>query len=267
MTTAVVIDKSFLQGVTTQRIAELASMHVLVMTDALFYELLTSDATTRARCFAKFPETDNPVRLVGHIGPMLLHEQRTNTKAEEFLNYELAYKFRFHPGLRKADYMLNQDTLAKTEVQTREIEEHINSYILRTNNALSFFPDAQSGSDAARNAALDSYEGDLANTETINSFYKTLDDPLLPPHHLITPNWATFRLLQVSLLFSLHTIHRLRGPIPDVRSRAESERLEHDVHDRDLLLTAVMAGAFATKEKKLQRWWRLICTNRPLYAS
>lgn len=73
MRPTVVLDKSFLQGSKALRIHEMAESHRLLMSDALFYELL-SNPKNRADCFAKFPKIDNPVELVQHVGGLLRRE-------------------------------------------------------------------------------------------------------------------------------------------------------------------------------------------------
>jgi hypothetical protein len=35
-------------------------------------------------------------------------------------------------------------------------------------------------------------------------------------------------------------------------------KLEHDVHDAQILALGVMEGALVTREQKLQRWFRLL---------
>jgi len=263
----VVLDKSFLQSASVERIRRIAATTSLVMTDALFYELLTTDALTRARCFAKFPQIENPIRIVGHIGPMLLHEQRTNTKARDFLSYEITERYRFNRNLCEPSYQLPEDALQHTNEETDHTNGSVERFVSRTEAAISFFPLVVQGSDSARIEALNAYERELASSETVLNFYRSIDDPNLPPHALLTEQWATFRLYQISLLFSLHTLHRHRGPVPSSISTREFVRLEHDVHDANMLLTAAMAGGFATKENKLMRWWQLLFPSKPLYSS
>ena len=263
----VVLDKCYLQSVTAERLHSLADSAMLVMTDALFYELLTTDPVTRARCFSKFPMVDAPIHLVGHIGPMLLHEQKTHTRAGDFLSYEITEPYRFNPELRNENYVLTPDALSNVQEEAAEIRDSVNRYVERTESAASMFPLVTQGSDSARSEALSVYEQELSQPEIILSFYKSVHVSGLPPPDLLNEGWATFRLYQVSLFFSLHTLHRHRGPVPSAQSAREFTRLEHDVHDCTMLLAAVMAGAFATKERKLKRWWRLLRPGSPLYVS
>jgi hypothetical protein len=267
MPPCVVLDKCYLQSVSAERLRSLADSAMLVMTDALFYELLTTDPITRSRCFSKFPDVEVPVHLVGHIGPMLLHEQNTHTKAEDFLSYEIAEPYRFNLGLRDASYELPSDALRNVSEEAGDIRNSVSRYVERTESAASMFPLVTQGSDFARSTALSIYEQELSQRETILGFYRSVHVPGLPPPDLLSEGWATFRLYQVSLFFSLHTLHRHRGPVPPEPSVREFTRLEHDVHDCTMLLAAVMAGAFATKEQKLKRWWHLLCPEGPLYVS
>jgi hypothetical protein len=263
----IVLDKSFLQSVSARRVLELHASNCLVMTDSLFYELITTDAKARARCFAKFPQIENPVRLVSHIGPMLLHEQRTKTKACDFLDYEIKQRFKFNPCLQNTDYNLPPESEQSTKEETDYVSKSIVRYIERTSVAIDFFPMVTEGSDEARRLALEKYEAAIAIPENIIKIYEIIDDKNLPAHSMLTAEWATFRFFQVNLLFSLHTLHRHRGPIPSPASSREITKLEHDVHDANLLVTAIMAGGFATKERKLQHWWRLLASDKSLYTS
>jgi hypothetical protein len=262
----VVLDKSFVQSVSAARIAELHAERRLVMTDALFYELLTTDPTVRARCFAKFPSVENPVMLVGHLGPMLVDELETLAPMRAFEMYALTERFVFNGALLSPEYVLPADAAANTAEEAQRVEEAIESYVKRTNGALTIFPNVVRGSDSARLEALEEYEAALADPREVVAFYRSIGDPRLPPADLISEGWATFRFIQVHLFFALHTLHRHRGPIPEERSRKESVRLEHDIHDASLFQVASVAGGLATCETKLQRWWRLLFPQIPLLS-
>ena len=59
--TSIVIDKSYLQGTKAAQIRQLALDHRLLMSYALFYELLTTKPECRCQCFSKFPNDNNPI--------------------------------------------------------------------------------------------------------------------------------------------------------------------------------------------------------------
>jgi len=58
---------------------------------------------------------------------------------------------------------------------------------------------------------------------------------------------------------------RYRGALPETLSPSTYERMEHDVLDAQVFMLGCLEGAFATREKKLKRWWSLLCPDAPLY--
>jgi hypothetical protein len=81
MELAVVLDKSFLQAASSSAIQKLAGSYRLVISWALFYELLTCDMRGRRGCFSKLPKTENPVELVENIGKLMKLEINTHQPA------------------------------------------------------------------------------------------------------------------------------------------------------------------------------------------
>lgn len=70
----VVIDKTVLQGGSKARLQSLFLNHRVLMTQALFYELLTTEPAKRARCIGRLPVIENPVVLIHNVGPILRWE-------------------------------------------------------------------------------------------------------------------------------------------------------------------------------------------------
>ncbi|MNT61706.1 hypothetical protein D3C72_1993660 [compost metagenome] len=81
----------------------------------------------------------------------------------------------------------------------------------------------------------------------------------------MTEDWAIYRWLQVQFLFALDLYVRYQGKVPDSMGSAAWEKLEHDVLDAQVLMLGCLEGAFATNEKKLIRWRRMLCPNGTLY--
>lgn len=101
-------------------------------------------------------------------------------------------------------------------------------------------------------------------------FYGSLEAPSskppLPPAMIMTRDWALFRWQQVQLLFALDAYCRYGGRVPDTLSGKAYEKVEHDVLDAHYLLLGVLEGSLATREKKLQSWFCLLCPNGYLYS-
>ena len=77
----------------------------------------------------------------------------------------------------------------------------------------------------------------------------------------ITDDWALYRYLQMQMLFALDVYVRYQGRVPDIGNPAVFERIEHDVLDAQVAMLGCLEGALATRETKLQRWFRLAAPN------
>jgi hypothetical protein len=269
MNSAIVLDKCFLQGSKKSRIHELAASHRLVMSDALFYELLTASEPGRSRCFAKLPQTDNPVDLVNHIGELMRIEIDTHQPAGRPSAHREVLRFQFNPQLLNADYQLPEEAKQLVDEQTSDLQSDVRSFVARASETRSFFPDLLIGRHEKRVQAREAAERAIVEPRSLIAFYARLESPpgerRLPPSSLITEDWAIYRWLQVQFLFAIDLYVRYQGCIPREFSVATYERLEHDVLDAQVLMLGCLEGVFATREKKLKHWWRLLCPNGVLY--
>lgn len=269
MSDAVVLDKSFLQGSKKSHIQELAASRRLVMSDALFYELLTSSEPGRSRCFSKLPQTDNPVDLVSHIGTLMRIELDTQLPAGKPSSHREQLRFRLNPALLQLDYQLPEQAQEAVEEQTAQLKSDVQLFIERAAIMNSFFPDLLNGSHARREGARAEAENAIAAPGALSEFYAALEPPLgerpLPSASLVNESWALYRWLQVQFLFAIDVYIRYQGRIPQSFGPVTYEKLEHDVLDAQILMLGCLEGAIATQERKLKRWWRLLCPDGVLY--
>lgn len=270
MRPTVVLDKSFLQGSKAATIRELAKSHRLLMSDALFYELI-SDSKGRALCFAKFPKKENPVDLIGDPGRLLRLEVQTHTPCGKPSDHCENIRFQFNDALLRDDYHLPPDMAATVLEHTEELRSDVASYLDTVRLTPTFFPDILKGNDASRAIARKEAERAVAEeTDDLLGFYRLLTsppgEPSLPPADIVTPDWALFRWVQVKLLFALDVYCRYSGKMPEPLSEQVYERFEHDVLDAQYLILGLLEGAFATREKKLQKWWYLLSPTGTLHG-
>jgi hypothetical protein len=120
MTTAIILDKSFLQGSKKDRIHELAQSHRLLVSSVLFYELLTADEPGRSRCFSKFPSVENPVDLVDHVGTLIKLELASNHPAGKPSVHRKNIRFQFNPHLVSSEYELSEEGRRAVDERTAE---------------------------------------------------------------------------------------------------------------------------------------------------
>ena len=177
MRPTVVLDKSFLQGSKAANIRQMAESHRLLMTDALFYELI-SNPEGRALCFAKFPKKDNPVDLIGHPGGMLRREVQTHSPCGKPSLYCEDIRFQFNAALLHDDYELPPDAAATVLEHTEELRSDVASFLNAVRLTPTFFPEILKGNDASRAIARQEAERAVAEeTENLRGFYRLLTPP------------------------------------------------------------------------------------------
>jgi len=161
MTSAIILDKSFLQGTKTSRIQELAAAHRLVVSDALFYELLTAPEPGRTRCFAKFPQTENPVDLVNHIGTMMRIEIDTHLPSGRPSEHRENLRFQFNPNLVSPSYVLPDQAQVAVKEQTTQLQSDVVGFLEQVSLVPTFFPNLLTGNTAEQKLAHAEAEGAL----------------------------------------------------------------------------------------------------------
>lgn len=266
MSHGIIIDKCFLRGASGARVRQLASESRLLMSDALFYELMTTEEPVRSQCFRKLPPGPNPVDLVSHVGTMLRyeldHHQKSGRPSEHRENR--GFIFEFNEGLIAGDYDLPGCAQEIVKEHTDELRSDVESYLDRAKVITSFFPDLKATPDSR-----DEAESTIAQPGSLRMFYQTLESPPgerpLPPLSILTDEWAIYRFFQVQMMFAVDLYVRYNGVVPDTFSTSVYEKLEHDVLDAQLMILGILQGAFATKENKLKRWWSLLCPDGQLY--
>lgn len=259
----VVLDKSYLQGAPAQEVRDLASRKHLLMPAALFYELMTTSLEQRRNCFRKLPPGNNPVVLVEHIGVLLAHEVAVGSPAGRPSAHCMQFSFQFNQGLVTDDYQLPAEALAVLSEEAQEIEGDIERLIDYSETMSQLFPDVLRGKAAVVREARERAFSTIADIAWIKAFYEDVraDASGLHPCPEIKSmhfSWAHIRWLQVNLIFALDLHIRHAGRLRRDLTPALRVRLEHDVHDAQLLACGVLEGALATREKKLTRWHDLL---------
>ncbi len=69
------------------------------------------------------------------------------------------------------------------------------------------------------------------------------------------------------MLFALDLFVRYRGGLRAQLTPRVRERLEHDVHDAQILALGVLEGAIATRELKLLKWWSILSPAGTAYGA
>ena len=265
----VVVDKSFLQGRTKDAVHRFASRHRMLMTEALMFEMLSNPQDRRA-CFAKIPPGENPMDIVMHGGNYLRKEISTRRPVLRPSAKVEKMRFQFNDRLLRPDYVLPIEAKAVLDEQRREVMADAQSAKSRALQMPSFFPELASRKSYVRRAARTEAEVQVVQPGALMDFYANLRAPKgqrkLPPRRLITDNWAIYRWLQIDFLFSIDLYFRFGSTLVNKLTEKSEQGIEHDVLDAQYLLVGVLEGSFATHEKKLQKWFKLILPHGHLYA-
>lgn len=260
----VILDKSYLDGTSKAEVDNLAKTSRFVVSAALFHELLTTRPESRVRCFSKLPQTDNPVVLVERAGNMASLEMTTASPAglPSANLVEIYGSFRFNKRLLDLDYTLPPESAEAVEEKRLDVEESINALVELSETVPDLFPDLTAGSNEQRRDALHRAEMWVSDPNNVANFLSTLTSPEpsrpFPNAKQSPEEWASVALLQARLLFVTDLYTRYQGKLADIMTPQVRLRLEHDVHDAEILALGILEGALATKEHKLRRWFRLL---------
>lgn len=271
MKPTIILDKSFLQGSKAADIKALCDTCRVLMSDVLFYEMMSTDEAARALCFSKFPAVDDPVMLVPNVGTLLHHEIETHTPCGPPSSWVTDFSFRFHPGLTKKAHELPEETQARLEQQMAETQRDVAEFAERVNVTASMFPGIRQGSDAQRRAAKVEAEKLIASDiAAISTFYGQLEPPQgegpLPAAHLLTPSWAIFRWLQANLLIALDLCWRYPHKSTEELVAQSYKVIEHDMLDAHYVILGALENSIATDDNNVRRLWSLMCPAGNLHV-
>jgi hypothetical protein len=262
---SIIVDKSYLQGATKAEMVALSARYRLAVSDALFFELLTCGSIERAGCFSKFPPGDDPVDLINHIGTLINLEISGKKPCGKPSKYKEGGSFKFNPKVASIDFVLNTEQEKYLLEEKENIKRQVEAFLSRAVVTGTMFPNVIFGNPSSR----DEVEKLITTHDALMHFYSTLiaeGDYELPPAELLSPEWAIYRWLQVEVLAAFNLYFRYNGAIPTNLEGKTYENIEHDLLDAQLLMLGCQEGVFATRDKKLIRWWSLICPTATLVS-
>ena len=259
----VILDKSYLDGENTENVLQLCNNHTAMMIDSLFYELLTTDKKSRARCFSKIPKKKNPLILIPNVGQYYRHEMENKRPFERIELLKEDIDFNFNEGMSDE----------KFEVSS-EVEELINKDEIETKKSTKAFVD--------RARVVREFFGNIETTESLITGVATEESLVREIYNKIIPNedeyfidrispdqldsrWVMFRWIQTQVIYGLMFNERYQGKIPDNLTERSWINAEHDMLDSDYVLFGSMTGAIATKDKKIKKIFIQLCPKGHIF--
>jgi hypothetical protein len=272
LTEYIVVDKSYLQGASSNEISKVASNHSLLMIEALLYELVKAESDDRAKFFAKFPNKDRPFELVPNAGTLFRKEISENRSCGFPSKYIRYIDHSFTQLYRDPEYVISEKPkLANAlNAQRENVQVDTDQLVLMIDDIPKIFPELASVCPADRQAMREAAELKISSDDdfvrahaaklVVQSAYYAGNSP-----PILDKTWITFRWFQVNALFALDLWFKYPQGLGSVGGDKLKERLRHDALDAQYLILGLLEGAFACNEKKLCRWWGMLSPEGKLY--
>lgn len=257
------LDKSYLRACQKIDIAERSNAYRLVLPEAQAYEVIKDDCLKRAELFRKFPENSLPYTVAVSIQKALRFE------ADNLRPYSQEHAeprdISIHKSLANPKYSLSAYHRSVLERLLLDIKNDMVQILFLAKNWQNEHTAAFSGSDSERRTKINQLEQFICSADFVNEAcrftspqWETRIDRGVPST-VLTKDWVTFRWFQVNALFALDIANRYPNLSVAENSHRGIKQLNHDVLDSRGLLTALfVGGGFATQEKKLMRFWKLL---------
>lgn len=260
----IVIDKSFLRGAKGDEISQLAGSHKLLMSESLLYECVKEDPWQRAKLFRKFPDPANPYILIPSVGSLLSLEIKRLAPCGKPSDLAEPRDYLIHNDLIDSSYQLTEVHKNALEKKRSEILSDAKDFIELVEV---FFTELSLHLGGNKARPEDKLRLQLQLADNPNSIGCSIEEiartknSLMPRNVSLNKNWASFRWFQVNKLFALNLACSYDSLETIKKSDAAYQKLVHDVIDAQYLIVALLEDGFATKEKKLIDWWKLLSPN------
>lgn len=257
----VVLDKSYLRGASLSKLRETSDKSSILITDALLYET-TKDTEFFHLHLDKLTKLESTTYVLPYFGRSLRWEAQNREPSPLASTHGTPRRMLDYAALRES--INHPDKQQMQREKAKQYDDDVDIFLainkLMANELESSIP----SKDSNKENELTEFERRIADDQALIQGYADrldVDDSNDPktPLPLITKEWATYRFLQVYSLFSAEKWSK------DNVHPVKSKKTLHDVIDMQYLLHAVREGGFASKEKKLKRWFLLLRPDGTLF--
>ena len=253
-----------MDGANPQQIKSLFHEHTVLMTDVLFYELITTDETSRKRCFNKLPDTTNPVEVIPNIGTLMRYELNKQKPCTPLYDRREKKAFSFHNGLRTGTFQFTGEQLETRQNYEKLVEQDTKSFFELAMDVHVFFPFLNGIPYSEFPEAVQKAKRQVAsNNEKVREIYEKLLEHNAPSNAVdpdaLDPNWAYFRWIQVRVIYSLSLLLKYQGRLPKNPSKKFWRRIKHDMIDAEYIILGGLAGSMASNDNALIENYQLVC--------
>lgn len=264
MSVNIVIDKSFLDGASINKVRRLCEENIVFFSESLLFELMTTSEESQKRCFSKFPEGSNPVKLIPNVGTLLRYEIENLKRCTPLHKHVLADDFQFNEKLRQGTFVFQGDVLESLREWKVQVKSETEDFLIRCNVVHHYFPELNGIEYKHLAMAIENARGRVAEDqdfvkEIYDSFLDENAPPNAPASEVLGPDWAFFRWTQCQLLSALRMFGKYQGKIDLPASEGVFKRAEHTMHDIYYTILATLSGSLATGDQEIIDDFCLAC--------
>lgn len=266
MTFEVVLDKSYLDGAPTSSVRFLCDNFTVLLSDELFYELMTTRPESQKRCFSKLPNRRNPVALIPNVGSLLRYEREHNQSCTPISRHKLGDDYIFNRKLREGSFVIEGEVLENLEAWKTQVANDTKEFIERWVIVHQFFPELNGIEWKEFPEAIRQARRKIATDyDFVRSIYASFLDEDAPPDspkpEALDANWGFFRWVQCQILNALRLFARYQGKLPNALSEDFVRKAEHSMIDTYFVILGSLAGAMATLDEEIREDLLLLCPD------
>lgn len=254
----IVIDKSYLHGGPKEELAQIFQDHRILMSEALFFELMTTTPRKRAQCFKRIPSVPNPVLLLPNVVPLLKWEQEHREPITDFDTVSINVRFKFHGLLTDDAFELGETELEHLTNWKKQVKIDVDNFRDFSAGVFEVFTGMENFRPGGDASLIDTARKLVCEDLDITKYiYECGEYEGWPPSRDINEDWAIFRWWQIRILASLDLYKKHGRNIKQLSFKT----LENEFHDLEYCFYASLCGRFATKDNGLADKFKSVCSK------
>ncbi|MBI3015571.1 MAG: hypothetical protein HYY65_11040, partial [Candidatus Tectomicrobia bacterium] len=243
----IVLDKSYLDGAPTSSVLALCDRFEVLLSDELFFEMMTTAPHSQKRCFSKLPNRENPVGLIPNAGFLLRFERENQRQCTPLRQHRFNDRYIFNQKLRKGSFVFEGEVLENLNRWRSQVEGDTKKFVDRWLVVHQFFPELNGIEWRDFPAAITKVRQKIAlDYDFVRGLYASLLHEDAPPHApapaTVGPPWAWFRWVQCQVLAALRIFERYGGRLPQNPGPEFWRKAEHSMLDVYYVILGTLAG-------------------------
>jgi len=264
-----VLDKSYLQGSSREKIHELCTNHCVIMPEVLLMEILTTEKKEKMiSCLTKFPPTDNPIAVVPNVGTFIRYEVHNHRPCPPIENFFVRGPLYINPKLFNGTFVFTEEQIKILKSWENEVTEDSRRFIEKAVLSERWFPEI---GDYKPGMPTDGIELAIKKVTSDSSFIKLvykeiheeiteISDKRWPNASAINEAWTLYKYFQMHLLSAIQYIKKYgKRIISDIAKYIINYRL-----DIDYCVIGSLADGLLTKDKEMASFYTLLCPDKCL---